>query len=94
MIVRIKLGKGPRLAPARNTDSRLAYALAALLTPAAVLCIVVGLWRLLADLNITEEFIFRGGFLSHWQVWLALGTFVQWLSVSLDRYGRRLEEQS
>ena len=94
MIVRIKLRVGPRLAANRNLDSKLAFALASLLTPAAVLCIVVGLWRLLADLNITEEFAIQGGLLSHWQVWFALGVAVQMASVYLDRYARRIEEQS
>jgi hypothetical protein len=93
MIVRIKLRVGPRLAANRNLDSKLAYALASLLTPAAVLCIVVGLWRLLADLNITEEFAIQGGLLSHWQVWLALGVAVQLASVYLDRYAQRMERQ-
>jgi hypothetical protein len=94
MIVRIKLRVGPRLEANRNLDSKLAYALASLLTPAAVLCIVVGLWRLLADLNVTEEFAIRGGLLSHWQVWLALGVAVQFASVYLDRYARRMERQA
>lgn len=94
MIVRIKLRVGPRIATKRNMDSKIAYAFASLLTPGAVLCIVVALWRLLADLDITQEFIFEGGLLSHWQVWLALGVGVQMLSVSLDRYARKLEENA
>ncbi|MBM3762443.1 MAG: hypothetical protein FJW36_19620 [Acidobacteria bacterium] len=94
MIVRIKLRMGPTPSATRNLDSKLAYAMASLLTPAAVLCMVVGLWRLLADLNITEQFVFERGLLSHWQVWLALGVAVQGASVYLDRYGRRMEDQA
>ena len=93
MIVRIKLRVGPRVMANRNLDSTIASAVASLLTPAAVLCFVVALWRLLADANITEEFVIRGGLLSHWQVWLALGLVIQTVSVLLDRYGRRPERQ-
>jgi hypothetical protein len=94
MIVRIRFRVGPRVSGNRNLDSRLAYAVASLLTPAAVLCIVVALWRLLADLNITSEFMIRGGLLSHWQVWIAFGVAIQSASTYLDRYGRRMQDQS
>lgn len=93
MIVRIKLRVWPKVMAKRNLDSTIASAVASLLTPAAVLCFVVALWRLLADANITEEFVIRGGLLSHWQVWLALGLVIQTVSVLLDRYGRRPERQ-
>lgn len=91
MIVRIKLQVGPRIYGVRNLDSKLAFAVSSLLTPTAVLCFVVALWRMLSDLGVTEEFAIRGGLLSHWQVWLAAGILVQSLSVYLNRYGRRLE---
>jgi hypothetical protein len=94
MIVRIKLRVGPQVAANRDLDSKLATALATFLTPAAVLCFVVALWRLLADLNVTTAFVITTGLLSHWQVWLALGIGVQAASVYLDRYGRRGEEQA
>ncbi|MFN8687012.1 MAG: hypothetical protein ACK50U_13535 [Acidobacteriota bacterium] len=94
MIVRIRFHIGPRVSGTRNIDSKLAYAIASLLTPAALLCVVVALWRLLADLNVASEFIFRHGLLSHWQVWIALGVAVQTISSFLDRYGRRFQDQS
>ena len=94
MIVRIKLRVGPRVAASRNLDSKVACAVASLMTPGSLLCFVVALWRLLADLNITTEFMFSGGLLSHWQVWLAMGIGVQTASVYLDRYGRSLEERA
>lgn len=94
MIVRIKLRVGPIVASQRNLDSKLAFALASLLTPTAVLCIVVALWRLLADVNVTEDFVIEAGLLSHWQVWLALGIAIQFARVYLDRYGRRLERDA
>lgn len=94
MIVRIKLQLGPTVSAARNLSSKLAFALSGMLTPTSVICFAISLWRLLSDLNITGEFIFSGGLLSHWQVWLALGILTQTLSVFLDRYGRRVERQS
>lgn len=51
--------------------------LPALLTPAAVLALVLGLWRVSADLGWTEEFLIANGFFSHWQVWLALAACLQ-----------------
>jgi hypothetical protein len=94
MIVRIRFRTGPPVTGTRNIDSKLAYAVASLLTPAALLCVVIALWRLLADLNITAEFMFRGGLLSHWQVWVALGVAIQSIGSFLDRYGRRFQDQS
>ena len=93
MIVRIKLRVGPKVATNRNMDAKVALAVASLLTPGAMLCFVLALWRLLADLNVTTTFIFESGLLSHWQVWMALGVGVQMASVYLDRYGRRGEER-
>jgi len=51
------------------------------------------MWRLLRDVNVTEEFMFRGGLLSHWQVWVAMGMGLQGASVYLNRYGRRMTER-
>lgn len=93
MIVRIKLQVGPKVRPQGNLESKLLLAFSSLLTPGAVLSFAVALWRLLADLNVTEEFAIRKGLLSHWQVWLALGIAIQSLSITLDRYGRKLDRQ-
>jgi hypothetical protein len=93
MIVRIQLRVGPKVDTNRNMDVKVALAVASLLTPGAMLCFVLALWRLLADLNVTTTFIFEGGLLSHWQVWMAMGGAVQMASVYLDRYGRRGEER-
>ncbi len=46
--------------------------LVALITPAAVIALVLGLWRLTADLEWTGSFLISNGFFSHWQVWIAL----------------------
>src|SRR5260370_41836539 len=57
--------------------------LPALLTPAAVVALVLGLWRVSADLGWTEEFLISNGFFSHWQVWIALAITLQVAAVSL-----------
>ncbi len=46
--------------------------LVALLSPASVMALVLGLWRLTADLDWTGSFLISKGFFSHWQVWIAL----------------------
>ena len=57
--------------------------LPALLTPAAVIALVLGLWRISSDLGWTEEFLISNGFFSHWQVWIALAIALQVASSSL-----------
>ena len=57
--------------------------LPALLTPAAVTALVLGLWRVSADLGWTENFIIANGFFSHWQVWIALAGVLQLAAASL-----------
>jgi hypothetical protein len=46
--------------------------LVALLSPASVIALVLGLWRVTADLQWTESFLISQGFFSHWQVWIVL----------------------
>ena len=62
---------------------QLANVMVALLTPAAGVALVMGLWRLCADLGWTEAFLISGGFFSHWQVWIALSIALKLLSSSL-----------
>jgi hypothetical protein len=57
--------------------------LPALLTPAAVVALVLGLWRVSSDLAWTGEFVIANGFFSHWQVWIALAGGLQLAAVSL-----------
>jgi hypothetical protein len=57
--------------------------LPALLTPAAVVALVLGLWRVSADLGWTEEFLISNGLFSHWQVWIALAIGLQASATSL-----------
>ena len=57
--------------------------LPALLTPASVTALVLGLWRGSADLGWTGEFLIANGFFSHWQVWIALAIGLQVAAASL-----------
>ena len=70
--------------------------LPALLTPAAVVAFVLGLWRVSADLGWTEEFLISNGFFSHWQVWIALAVGLQasatWLAAKINSDAKISEE--
>jgi hypothetical protein len=46
--------------------------LVALVVPASLVAMVLGLWRLTADMEWTSTFPISTGFFSHWQVWIAL----------------------
>lgn len=88
MIVRIRLEGGRRLQNKSGKNRHLALAMAALLTPAALMAYALGLWRLGADLQLTGAFAISSGFFSHWQVWLPLAVVLQLTALALNRYGR------
>jgi hypothetical protein len=46
----------------------------------AISCASLGLWRLGTDLDLTGNFVFQNGFLSHSQVWIGLAVAVQYTS--------------
>jgi hypothetical protein len=68
---------------------QLADVLVSLLTPAAVLGLVMGLWRVATDLGWAGAFPIAGGFFSHWQVWIALSAGLKMLSYTLIAWGSR-----
>lgn len=88
MLVRIRLDSKTRVREKRRKNQHVALALAALLTPAAVMACVLAFWRLAADLNITGLFPISSGLFSHWQVWLALAASLQFSATLLNRYGK------
>ena len=57
--------------------------LIALLTPAALVVLAMGLWRVCTDLDWAGAFPITTGFFSHWQVWIALSIALKMLSSSL-----------
>ncbi len=88
MIVRIRFGRGRKIQRGARKNRRLALALSALLTPAAVMASVLGLWRLAADMRWTGEFGISTGLFSHWQVWLVCAGALEIGAWRLNRYAR------
>ena len=89
MVVRIRFGKGPKVAGKRRKNRQTALAIAALLPPAACMACILALWSIAADLNWTGSFAFPSGFLSHWHVWLGAAVALQLCARLLNRYGKR-----
>jgi hypothetical protein len=77
-----------------KTVGQLANILVALLTPAAVVAFVLGMWRMCADLGWAGSFLIAGGFFSHWQVWIALSIGLKMLSSSMIAWGSRISKFS
>ncbi len=73
---------------------QLANVLVALLTPAAVVALVMALWRVCADLGWAGAFLIADGFFSHWQVWIALSIGLKMLSSTLIAWGSRTSKFS
>jgi len=88
MKVRIRFGRGAKVDKHARNSHKLALGLAGLLTPAAVLATVLGLWRIAADLNWTGSFAISTGLFSHWQVWLGMAVLLQLCARLLNRYGK------
>jgi hypothetical protein len=88
MVVRIRFAKGPTLRRKRGNNRKVALAAGALLTPAALVASVLALWRIAADLRVTNSFAIASGLFSHWQVWLAAAVALQVCSRMLNRYGK------
>lgn len=89
MVVRIRLSSGKKLQRKPRKNQHVALAAASLLTPAALMACMLGLWRLTADLNATGQFPISSGIFSHWQVWLALAGSLQFFATVLNRYGKQ-----
>jgi len=79
---------GPALRRTLDLSRQLAAVAAALLTPAALMALALGIWRLASDLNMAGEFAISGGLFSHWQVWIAVAGLLQACASILNRYGR------
>jgi hypothetical protein len=88
MRVRIHVRVGPAFSRGLSRNREVASVTAALLTPGAVMALVLGMWRLGADLKWTGEFAISRGLFSHWQVWIALAGLLQTAASILNRYSR------
>ncbi|MGA2119781.1 MAG: hypothetical protein ABSH56_34170 [Bryobacteraceae bacterium] len=88
MVVRIRFGKGVKVSRKRRKNQRVALAVAALLTPAAFLAFVLGLWQIAADLSFASNFAISSGVFSHWHIWLGSAALLQFCAYRLNRYGK------
>jgi hypothetical protein len=88
MKVRIRLRLNPAIERRLARNREVASVAAALLTPAAAMALVLGVWRLGSDLKWTGEFAISQGIFSHWQVWIAMAGFLETCAAVLNRYGR------
>jgi hypothetical protein len=82
-VERRKRAPEPPREPEEVTPEELARGLAAILTPATLVPVLLAVWRLGADLGVAQPFQFSEGPLSSWIVWLliavAMGSAVAWL---------------
>ena len=88
MKVRIQLNAGPKIKKITGKNRNTALAIASLVTPATLLAFALAFWRMSSDLGVTSAFPITTGLFSHWQVWLAIALVAQFLTVTLNRYGR------
>ena len=89
MVVRVRFAKGPTLGNRRTEQGKkAAQAVAALLTPAALVASVLAMWRIAADLKFTNSFAIGSGVFSTWQAWLGAAVLLQLCSRVLNRFGR------
>ncbi len=87
MVVKIRFKSGPAVTHRARKNSHVALALAALLTPATLTALALGLWKLAADLRVAGQFAIRDGLFSHWLVWLGVALLVHLIVTLLNRYG-------
>jgi hypothetical protein len=87
MIVRIRLGRARSQRKTREKHN-VALGLASLLTPAAVMALVLAVWPLAADLKFAGAFPIDQGVFSHWQVWMVLACGLQSMAMALNRVGK------
>jgi hypothetical protein len=69
--------------PALTLGRQLPKIVVVLLTPAALVALAMGLWRLSADLGWAGAFPIATGLFSHWQVWIVLSIALKMLSSAL-----------
>ena len=94
MVVRVRFGRGRRILLASGKNRRVALVLGAMMTPAAVMASVLGIWRLAADMKWTGEFAISSGLFSHWQVWFVFAALLQRCASMLNRYGQHHDQAS
>src|SRR5271156_4755906 len=92
MLVRIRFPQGHRIDAKSGKNRQIAVVAASLATMTAVASLLLGAWRLTADLEWTDPFFISTGIFSHWQVWFALTAALGAMAFQLRRYSRTEEE--
>ena len=93
MVVRLRLGRGPRVQKKARKNQHLALALAALLQPAALMALVLAVWAIASDMKLAGDFPIHKGAFSDWRFWLCSGFGLGAVAAFLNRYGLAGEEQ-
>ena len=88
MVVKIRFGRGPVVTRRKGKNSRIAMLAASSLTLISICFGSLGVWRLTQDVDLTGDFVFKDGLLSHWQVWIAAAVATQYGAWRLTQYAR------
>ncbi len=88
MLVRIRFSRHSVVSRNRKENRRHALALAALLDPAAVMALALGLWGMAAELKWVGSFAISSGVFSHWETWLGAAALLELCALALNRYGK------
>lgn len=86
MLVRIRLKYGSAGPRQEQRSSQVALAVSALLSPSALMCGALALWRIGADLKLTGDFAITQGIFSRWQVWGVVALGLQAGAWALNRH--------
>ena len=87
MVVPLRVRLGSACTTGGSEVVQLVSRLRRWLAPASAVAMLVALWRLAYDLDLTGRFAISDGLFSHWQVWMALAVLFQILDAMLDRFG-------
>lgn len=87
MLVRIRVNQSP--GGGKTRLRKLALALAALLTPAALVAFTVCFWSIAASFQLTSVFFISHGVFSHWQAWLLTAALLLCVARLLNRWAKR-----
>ena len=89
MLVRIRWPLGEPPGDHRDSGRKAAWAIASFASPAALVCILIGVWILAADHDWSDAFPVATGFFSNWGVWVVLGGLLLFAARQLKEYSRR-----
>ena len=90
MVVRIRFGRGPVVTRRKGKNGRIAMLSASVLTLVSICFASMGVWRLTEDVDLTGDFVYTEGLLSHWQVWIAAAVLTQYTGWKLTRYAKQV----